>query len=87
MEKVYRLALTNADARLVAFTDSAELETVRENFGKGKLGVTDSDESIDAAIAEVGEKVPGRRQRLTVYYLLAEKYGKLSVFYAREAPC
>jgi hypothetical protein len=28
----------------------------------------------------VGEQVPGRHQRLTVYYLLAEKYGKLGVF-------
>lgn len=80
MEKTYALALSNADARLVSFSDADELKTVRENFVKGKLGVTDSDDDIDAAIKAIGERVPGRRQRLTVYYLLAEQYGKLGVF-------
>lgn len=80
LETTYALALQNADARLVAFSDPAELATVRENFVRGKLGITASDAEIDAAIAAIGERVPGRRQRLTVYYLLAEHYGKLSVF-------
>lgn len=80
MEKVYALALQNADARLVSFGDSAELATVREKFVKGKLGVTGSDASIDEAIAAVGDRVPGHKRRLTVYYLLAEHYGKLAVF-------
>ncbi len=80
MEKTYALALTNADARLVSFSDAAELKTVRENYVKGKLGVTDSDDAIDAAVKAVGERVPGHKQRLTVYYLLAEQYGKLGVF-------
>lgn len=80
MEKVYRLALSNADARLVSFSDPDELKTVRENFVKGKLGVTDSDDDIDAAIKALESKIPGQRKRLTVYYLLAEQYGKLSVF-------
>lgn len=80
MQKAYALALMNADARLVSFSDPAELKTVRENFVKGKLGVGDSDADIDAAIKAVGERVPGHKQRLTIYYLLAEKYGKLGVF-------
>lgn len=80
MESVYRLALTNADARLVSFSDPAELGRVRDSFVKEKLGVTESDAAIDAAIAAVGDKVPGHKKRLTVYYLLAEHYGKLSVF-------
>ncbi len=80
MQKAYALALMNADARLVSFSDPAELKTVRENFVKGKLGVTDSDADIEAAIKGVGERVPGHKQRLTVYYLLAEHYGKLGVF-------
>ena len=80
MEKTYALALSNADARLVSFSDPAELKTVRENFVKGKLGVADSDADIDAAIKAVGERVPGHKQRLTVYYLLADHYGKLGVF-------
>ncbi|MBP6684284.1 MAG: DUF2853 family protein [Leucobacter sp.] len=80
MEKTYALALSNADARLVSYSDPAELARVRESFVKGKLGVTNSDASIDEAIATVGDKVPGHKQRLTVYYLLAEHYGKLGVF-------
>ncbi len=80
MERTYALALSNADARLVAFGDPSELATVRENFVKGKLGVADPDASIDAAIASIGERIPGQRQRLTVYYLLAEHYGKLGLF-------
>ncbi|MBZ8177320.1 DUF2853 family protein [Corynebacterium sp. 3HC-13] len=80
MEKTYRLALTHPDARLVSYSDDEELKTVRESFVKGKLGVTDSDESIDAAIQEVGKKISGQKPRLAVYYLLAEKYGKLGLF-------
>ena len=80
MEKTYALALSNADARQVSFSDPAELKTVRENFVKGKLGVADSDADIDAAIKAVGERVPGHKQRFTVYYLLADHYGKLGVF-------
>ena len=80
MEKTYALALTNADARLVSYSDPDELKTVRENFVKKKLGVSASDADIDAAIAEVGKQIPGQKKRLTVYYLLAEKYGKLGVF-------
>ena len=55
MGKTYALALSNADARQVSFSDPAELKTVRENFVKGKLGVADSDADIDAAIKAVGE--------------------------------
>ena len=53
---------------------------MRENFVKGKLGVTESDASIDEAIAVVGDRIVGHKQRLTVYYLLAERYGRLAVF-------
>lgn len=80
MEKTYALALTHTDARLVSFSDESELKTVRENFVKKKLGVADDDDAIDAQIQAVGKQVPGHKQRLTVYYLLAEHYGKLGVF-------
>lgn len=80
MQKTYALALSNADARLVSYSDPAELARVRESFVKGKLGVADSDASIDEVIATVGDQVPGHKQRLTVYYLLAAHYGKLGVF-------
>ena len=80
MERTYALALQDADARLVSYSDRAELARVRESFVKGKLDVSASDASIDEAIATVGDRVPGHKQRLTVYYLLAAHYGKLGVF-------
>ena len=66
----------------MSFSDKAELKTVRENFLKKKLGLTSSDADLDAAIAEVGQKLKSTRNknRVTVYYLLAEKFGKLDQF-------
>ncbi len=76
------IALQSRDASLVSFTDKTETARVRDNFLKKKLGLTDSDEVLDKAIAEVGEKMKSdhTRNRVTVYYLLAERYGKLSMF-------
>ncbi len=82
MVSTYRLVLSKPDTASVAFSDKAELDTVRENFLKKKLGLTASDADLDAAIAEVGAKLKGvnRKSRVTVYYLLAEKFNKLDVF-------
>lgn len=75
------IALQSRDAALVAFTDKAELKRVRESFLKKKLGLTNSDAELDAAIATVGEKMKGakNKNRVTVYYLLAEHFGKVPV--------
>ncbi len=82
MESTYRLAMSRRDSAAVAFGDPSELITVRENFLKKKLGLTLSDDELDQAIKEVGQKMKGAhtRSRITVYYLLAEKFGKLDVF-------
>lgn len=82
MLSTYKLALSKADAAYVSFSDPGELKTVRENFLKKKLGLSDSDEKLDESIKEVGEKMKdgGKNGRLAVYYLLAEKHNKLSVF-------
>jgi len=82
MVKTYQLVLGKPDSALVAFTDAAEVETVRQNFLKKKLGLTLDDAELDAAIAEVGQKMKdgSRNPRIAVYYLLAEKFGKLGVF-------
>lgn len=82
MVSTYRLVLSKADTASVAFSDKTELETVRENFLKKKLGLTASDAELDAGIAAVGETLKGvnHKSRLTVYYLLADKFGKLDVF-------
>lgn len=76
------IALRSRDASLVSFTDSVETDRVRENYCKKKLGLTDPDSVIDAAIAAVGQRMSGdnTRNRVTVYYLLAEHFGKLGLF-------
>ena len=81
MEKTYRLVLSKPDSRAVSFSDEEELKTVRESFLKKKLGLTIPDAELDAAIKEVCKAIPGHKQRLTVYYLLAQKFDKLDVFH------
>lgn len=68
------------DAATVAASDPAELETVRESWLKRKLALTQSDAELDQAIAEVMTKMKGNtaKSRVTVYYLLAEKFGKIA---------
>lgn len=83
MVKTYQLVLSKPDSALVSFSDKSELETVRENFLKKKLGLTQPDAELDAAIEEVGKKMKaggGRNSRIACYYLLAEKFNKLDAF-------
>src|SRR5580765_1233673 len=67
------IALRNRDSSLVSFSDKAETDRVRNNYLKKKLGLTQSDAVLDAAIAKVGERMKADRtkNRVTVYYLLA----------------
>ena len=76
------IALQKRDSSLVSFSDKAEVARVRDNFLKKKLGLTNPDAEFDQAIASVADKMKGDRtkNRVTVYYLLAEHYGKLSAF-------
>ncbi|HEY0316256.1 MAG TPA: DUF2853 family protein [Sphingomonas sp.] len=76
------IALQTRDASLVSFSDPAELNRVRESFLKKKLGLTLPDDQLDQAIAAVGERMKGEtfRNRVTVYYLLAEHFGMLDIF-------
>lgn len=76
------IALRNRDSSLVSFTDSTETDRVRENYLKKKLALTDADDVLDAAIAAVGVRMKEdtTRNRVTVYYLLAEQFGKLGLF-------
>lgn len=82
MATTYRMVLSHRDSALVSFSDPAEVETVRENFLKKKLGLTEPDDELDAAIKAVGASMTHSRAkpRLAVYYLLADKFGKLDVF-------
>lgn len=80
------IALQSADASLVSFGDKAETDRVRDGFLKKKLGRTEDDATLDATIQEVGAKMKGtsRRQRPTVYYLLADHYGQLDLFHKKK---
>lgn len=82
MLSTYRLVLSKPDSALVSFSDPEEVGRVRESFLRTKLGVSGSDDELDAAIAEVGEQMRGdhRNDRLVVYYLLAKRFDRLSVF-------
>jgi hypothetical protein len=76
------IALQSRDASLVSFSDPSEVARVRDNFLKKKLGLTQTDAELDAAIQAIGTKMKGEsaRNRVTVYYLLAEHFGKLGGF-------
>ena len=76
------IALRSRDASLVSFSDSAETDRVRESFCKKKLALTDDDATLDAAIAAVGDRMKGDnfKNRVTVYYLLAQHFGLLPLF-------
>ncbi len=76
------IALQKVDSSLVSFSDPVELARVRNNFLKKKCGLTDADAVLDGAIAEVGERMKGDRtkNRVTVYYLLAERFGLHHLF-------
>lgn len=76
------IALRNKDSSLVSVSDPAEIARVRDGFLKKKLALTHADDELDGAIRAVGEKMKGDRSknRVTVYYLLAEHFGKLGDF-------
>lgn len=76
------IALRNRDSALVSFSDKTETDRVKANFLKKKLALTDSDDVLDAAIARVGEqmKTDRTKNRVTVYYLLADAFGRLEDF-------
>jgi hypothetical protein len=76
------IALQKRDSSLVAFSDKEEVARVRTNFLKKKLGLTNPDAELDKAIMAIGEKMKGDRtkNRVAVYYMLAEHFGKLSAF-------
>jgi hypothetical protein len=73
------IALRNRDSSLVSGTDPDEMKRVRESWCKKKLQIAQTDEEIDAACKAVITKMKAERakERVTVYYLLAEHYKKL----------
>jgi HSP20 family molecular chaperone IbpA len=80
--KYLGIALHHRDSYLVAARDLEELTRVRDSFMKKKLGLTQTDAELDAALKDVMTTMSGEhnKSRVTVYYLLAEKFGKLGLF-------
>ena len=76
------IALQSRDASLVSFGDKEEVGRVVNNFLKKKLALTNSDAELDVAVKAVAAKLKGEhsRHRVTVYYMLAEHFGKLGMF-------
>lgn len=74
------IALKSVDSSLVSCSSKDELATVRESWLKRKLGLADGDEALDKLIKGVCEtmKADAKKQRVTFYYLLADKSGKLA---------
>lgn len=74
------IALKSKDASLVSCSSKDELARVRDSWMKKKLALTDEDAKLDKAIAEVCAVMNAdkNKNRVTFYYLLAEKYGKLA---------
>lgn len=75
--------LYNKDTATVACGQVAELETVKTNFLKKKLGLSNDDAELDAAIKEVCEELGTsnrNKYRVLFYALLTMKFNKESIY-------
>lgn len=72
----------DADASTVASSQPAELETVKNNYLIKKLGLADGPELMEAIneVVETYGKSERNKYRAVVYYMLAKKFGKESVY-------
>ncbi len=80
-------AIYRADAEVVSCTNSIELDRVRENFLKKKLGLTQSDSTLDAAIKSVCSRMGDanrHKYRAVFYYMLTKIYQKEAVLGVEE---
>ena len=76
-------SIYNKDAETIACSQPSELETVKKNFLQKKLGLTEDDATLDAAIKEVCEKMGSgnkSKKRALFYALLAKRFGKESIY-------
>jgi hypothetical protein len=75
--------LYNKDTATVACGQASELETVKTNFLKKKLGLSNDDAELDKAIKEVCEQLGSSNRskyRVHFYALLAMKFNKESIY-------
>ena len=76
------IALRNRDSSLVSFSDPSEVDRVRERFLRKKLALTAPDAELNAGLDAVKQMmaVDRTKNRVTVYYLLADYFGKHDLF-------
>lgn len=74
------IALRSRDASLVSCSSKEELARVRDSWCKNKLGLGHSDADLDKMIGDVCEQMKDdqRKDRVTFYYLLAQKADKVA---------
>ena len=71
------------DAETIACSSDTELATVRENFLKKKLALTNSDDELNAAIKKVCEKMGSanrNKYRAIFYSLLTVAFNKENIY-------
>lgn len=73
------IALKSTDASLVSCSSKDELERVRDSWLKKKLALAEDDKALDKAISDICTRMKAdhSKERVTFYYLLAHKFGKL----------
>ncbi|MEM9097610.1 MAG: DUF2853 family protein [Pseudomonadota bacterium] len=75
-------AIYNPDSALVSSSSDSEMDTVRQNFLIGKLGLGDGPEleaGLKAAIETYGSSEK-QKHRAVIYYLLVKHFGKEAVY-------
>lgn len=80
--KYLGIALRKTDSAVVTPSDPVELRRLRESFLKRRLRLTAADADLDDALHDVMARLSGDHDtsRVTVCYLLAERFGKLALF-------
>ncbi len=76
-------AIYRADTEIVACGDKSELDRIRNNYLKKKLGLEESNEKLDEMIQRVCTKIGTsnrRKYRALFYGLLAIEAGKESIY-------
>ncbi|WP_420322393.1 DUF2853 family protein [Flagellimonas sp.] len=75
-------SIYNLDSSRVSGSSEKELDTVKNNFLIGKLGLSDTPglmESINNVIDKYGRS-DKNKYRAVIYYMLAKHYGKEAVY-------
>ena len=79
----FKSQLKNRDAMTVACSQQKELNFIKKKYLKGRLNLSETNKVLDKAMDDVCNqmgKANRNKSRVTFYYLLAEKFDKLSAW-------